>query len=155
MTQHNMVLSDSPLYENRFAMIQRSIGHVVTEKSDFEKCPGGRPSFRLVPGSRPCQKRTRTLTGTPIFIFSLSPVNYTSETPQNSFLKTMKSFRVKSSENKSKTCENHVFSRVFTCTSHFFDQKFKYREPNQARTSRKTTKITFFHVFFSFCGYLL
>ena len=27
------------------------------------------------------QKRTRTLTGTPIFIFSLSPVNYTSETP--------------------------------------------------------------------------
>ena len=27
------------------------------------------------------QKRTRTLTGTPIFIFSRSPVNYTSETP--------------------------------------------------------------------------
>ena len=26
-------------------------------------------------------KRTQTLTGTPIFIFSLSPVNYTSETP--------------------------------------------------------------------------
>ena len=66
------------------------------------------------------QKRTRTLTGTPIFIFSRSPVNYTSETPWNSFLQTMKSFRVKSSENKSKHCENHVFSRVFTCTSLLF-----------------------------------
>ena len=41
----------------------------------------------------------------------------------------MKSFRVKSSENKSKTCENHVFSRVFTCTSLYVDQKFKYRGP--------------------------
>ena len=128
------------------------------------------------------QKHTRTLTGKPIFIFSLSPVNYTSETPQNSFLQTMKSFRVKSSENKSKTCENHVFSHVFTCTSLlFFDQKFKYRgppptyahillttpqkhlrltsqqlwkhsEPNQARTSRKTANITFFTCFSRFAA---
>ena len=85
------------------------------------KMSGRTPPFWLVPGSITwTQKRTRTLTWTPIFIFSRSPVNYTSEAPQNSFLQTMKSFRVKSSENKSKTCENHVFSRVFTCTSLFW-----------------------------------
>ena len=34
-------------------------------------------------------------------------------------------------------------------------QLWSHSEPNKARTSRTTAKIMFFHVFFSFCGYLL